>query len=135
VRFGRWEAALAEPEPPANRPFVRGVWHFARGMAFRAAGDAAAAEAELEALRPLATDPQVAELKIYEANSLGALLEIAVATLAGEMAALKGDTDEAVAQLERAIALDDGLIYAEPRDWPLPPRHYLAHISFLTSTC
>lgn len=128
VRFGRWEDVLAYPKPSGEMPFVQGVWHFARGMAFRAQNDLDAAESELNALRPLAEDPRVVELKIYDINSLGLLLQIGTATLAGEIEAAKGNYPAAIELLRQAVTIDDNLLYSEPRDWPLPPRHYLGAI-------
>ena len=35
VRFGQWDAILAQAGPPAELPYPRALWHFARGMALR----------------------------------------------------------------------------------------------------
>ena len=36
VRFGRWEEILREPEPAEDLLLVRGMWHYARGLAYNA---------------------------------------------------------------------------------------------------
>jgi hypothetical protein len=41
VRFGRWDEALARPAPPREWSYTSGVWHYARGTAFNAKGQAA----------------------------------------------------------------------------------------------
>src|SRR5262249_11728270 len=48
VRFERWDDILAAAPPPAEFPFLRGLRHWARGMAFAGKGqlDQAAVEAE-----------------------------------------------------------------------------------------
>ena len=51
ARFGRWEEILREPAPPADLPYWRGAWHYARGLAFAATGRAADAQRELVALQ------------------------------------------------------------------------------------
>ena len=34
VRFGKWDAVLGEPAPPAGRAYQGAIWHYARGVAF-----------------------------------------------------------------------------------------------------
>ena len=36
--------------------------------------------------------------------------------------------DAATELLEQAVAIEDGLIYSEPRDWPQPARHSLGAV-------
>ena len=36
--FGRWQALLAEPAPPADRFYLNGAWHYFRGSAFADSG-------------------------------------------------------------------------------------------------
>jgi tetratricopeptide (TPR) repeat protein len=82
----------------------------------------------LEQLRLLASDPSLEKLAIYGSNSLAQLGRIAVLMLEGELDAMRGDVDAAAAKLSEAIAIDEGLVYSEPRDWPQPPRHSLGAI-------
>src|SRR2546430_10736951 len=35
TRFGKWDGMLREPEPPAVSAYLTGMWHYARGTAFR----------------------------------------------------------------------------------------------------
>ena len=128
LRFGRFDEVLAEPEPNDSKQFARGIRHFARGMAFRGKGDAAAAEKELAALSVIAADPELATLKVFDVNSLSASLEIATKMLAGEIAAAKGKFDKAEALLREAVAAEDSLLYTEPPDWPQPVRHSLGAV-------
>jgi Flp pilus assembly protein TadD len=48
--------------------------------------------------------------------------------LAAEIAAARKNSREAVRLMTRAVAIEDGLLYSEPPDWPLPPRQYLGAI-------
>ncbi|MGH9861379.1 MAG: tetratricopeptide repeat protein, partial [Candidatus Acidiferrales bacterium] len=48
--------------------------------------------------------------------------------LAGEIAARKGDFEQAIARLTRAVLLQDALIYTEPDDWHYPVRHSLGAV-------
>ena len=47
---------------------------------------------------------------------------------AGELAAKRGDYDNAIARLHRAILLEDNLIYNEPPDWHVPVRQSLGAV-------
>jgi tetratricopeptide (TPR) repeat protein len=50
---------------------------------------------------------------------------IAPSMLAGEIALARKQFDAAIAHYERAVRLDDGLVYTEPSEWHYPPRHAL----------
>jgi tetratricopeptide (TPR) repeat protein len=128
VRFGKFDEVLAEPEPDESKQFARGIWHFARGMAFRSKGDVRAAESELAALSEIAADPEMAALKVFDVNALSSLLEIATKMLAGEIEASKGNFGKAETLLREAVAVEDGLLYTEPPDWPQPVRHSLGAV-------
>jgi tetratricopeptide (TPR) repeat protein len=101
--------------------------HFARGIALSAKGNAADARAELASMEKLASTPALKEQKILDLNSLEEIARIGVAMLRGDIAQKAGRFDEALAEFERAVEIDDGLLYAEPPDWFLPPRQYLAN--------
>ena len=51
ARFGKWNEILQEPAPSSANAFVKGAWHYARGLAFAATRQLQQAERELEALR------------------------------------------------------------------------------------
>ena len=61
VRFALWDQVLAEPQPPADLPFMMAMWQTSRGLAQAALGrdeDAEAAQRAVAALRdhPAAQD-------------------------------------------------------------------------------
>jgi tetratricopeptide (TPR) repeat protein len=128
VRFKKWDEILREPRPAYDGPLVMGLWHFARGMAFSAKGQVDKASLELDAIRTLANDPEVAKTILWSPNAVGKLLNISVAVLEGDMAARKGDYNRAVASLDKAVRLEDGLSYIEPPDWGVPTRHVLGAV-------
>jgi tetratricopeptide (TPR) repeat protein len=128
VRFGKWDEILREPPPGYEGPLVVGFWHFARGMAFSGKQDFESASSELDKVRKLAGDPEVAKTILWSPNSVGQLLNISIAVLEGDMAARQGDYARAIPSLDRAVRLEDGLAYIEPPDWGLPTRHMLGAV-------
>lgn len=125
VRFARWDDILAEPKPPENLKFVAAAWHYARGMALAARDQLDAAEAELVAVRAAIADPAFPADLVLVNSAPSRIAEIAVHTLAGQIAAARGHHDQALAELAAAVRVEDSLTYNEPPDWPFPARHYL----------
>ncbi len=126
VRFGDWDAILADKGPSHETAFTRGVWHYARGMALTARGRLAEAEREHRALASLVADPSLDGQTTFSANSGRSILRIAPEVLAGEIAAARRDWDRAILHLERAVRYEDALLYQEPPDWHAPVRENLA---------
>jgi tetratricopeptide (TPR) repeat protein len=127
ARFGKWDEVLKEPAPPASSPFLTGAWHYVRGLALVSKGRLEEADAELDALRQVMTAKGL-DAPLFSPNTSGRVLAVAPEVLAGEIAAARGKYDLAVAHLERAVRLDDGLVYTEPSEWHYPPRHALGAV-------
>ncbi len=125
VRFGHWDEILATSAAPAEAPYPTAIWHFARGMARVRTGALDEARIELEALRATAANPAMAALVLWDINGADRVLAVAEAMLRGELALAAGDRDAGIAALREAAAVEDGLNYNEPADWPLPVRPYL----------
>lgn len=128
VRFARWDKILLYPEPPKDLLYPRGVWHYARGMAYVGNGDLEQASEELSKLREIALDKKLEKVTIWNINSTHQLLQIATRVLEGEIEAEKRNYDQSVALLREAIAIEDQLSYNEPPDWFFPVRHNLGSI-------
>jgi tetratricopeptide (TPR) repeat protein len=126
VRFSKWDEILRQPAPPQDLRFTTGMWHYARALAYTAKGQSDSAAVEQAALVKVA-DATPAD-QMMNLNSAKTLLEIAMAHLAGEMAARQGRIDEAVTQLNVAIEGEDNLTYDEPPAWYMPLRQRLGAI-------
>jgi tetratricopeptide (TPR) repeat protein len=126
VRFSRWDDILRQPAPPRHLGYTTGIWRYARALAYTGRHQADSAAIEQDSL--LAIAAVTAPEQMMNLNSAKALLDIAVAHLAGEMAAEKGVTDEAVKQLQVAVRGEDELIYEEPPAWFMPLRQRLGAI-------
>lgn len=127
VRFGRWSAILAEPAPAESTPYVQGIWRYARARAFVHTGRLREASAEIKALGELMETGNFGAMTIGFADPKR-LLAIASHIASGELAAARGRYDSAVAQLDEAVRLEDGLAYNEPPDWPTPVRQVLGAV-------
>lgn len=127
ARFGHWEEILAEPAPPSTNAFLKGSWHYVRGLAYVATGQLRLAGQELEQLREIMQDPSL-NSPLFSKNTAYSVLRIGPEVLAGEIAAARGNFASAIARLERAVRLEDGLVYTEPAEWHYPPRLALGAI-------
>jgi tetratricopeptide (TPR) repeat protein len=127
TRFGRWDEMLKEPEPPAFSPVLRAAWHYARGLAFVATNQPASATSELETLKRLMGDDAMKQ-PLFSPNTAGAALAAAPEVLEGELAAARGDFATAIMHLDKAVRLEDSLVYTEPAEFHFPPRLALGAI-------
>lgn len=124
--FGKWDDILQESTPDLLYP--KGVWHYARGLAYLREGYRSQAVKELVALRNIADDPALADQKIFGINSVAQLLQIGEEILAGEIAASRQHFDQAIMHLEQAAILEEEFSYTEPKDWYLPPKQVLGAV-------
>jgi tetratricopeptide (TPR) repeat protein len=127
ARFGYWKEILEEPVPPSTSPFLKGSWHYARGLAFVATRQLQQADQELEALRGIMKDPAL-DFPLFSKNTGLTVLSAAPEVLAGEISAARGLFDQAIAYLEHAVRLEDALVYTEPSEFSAPPRLALGAI-------
>ena len=121
TRFGRWDEMLAEPAPGTDNAYLHGTYQYARGVALVAKGRLAEAEQALGVVKKMLADPSMSS-PLASPNSGGAVLAIAPAVLEGRIAMARKQYDTAIAHFERAVRLEDGLVYTEPTEWHYPPR-------------
>ncbi len=125
AKFGMWDKVLAQPAPNVDLPYPTGVWHYARGMAFKGKNQLEKAAQELEQLNAIATNPTPEKAKIGEINLK--ILKAASEVLAGELAAKQGKYELAIAHLKTGVALDEDL-HGEPALWYSPVRQTLGAV-------
>ncbi len=126
VRFGKWDEILREPKPDYGMGITVAYWHFARGSAYAAGGRVADAENELNLFRTVSRSvPADAPL----GNSLAAdVLRVAENVLAGKILLVRGERNEAIGLLQKAVEAEDKVGYNEPPDWDLPARETLGGV-------
>ncbi|GAC1697454.1 MAG: hypothetical protein NVS9B3_15190 [Gemmatimonadaceae bacterium] len=113
VNFGRWDEVLQQPLPPADLVYASTMAHYARGVAFAATGRSSDAQVELDAVTRVAATA---------GGDSKPVLDIALHTLTGEVAARRGQSDDAITHFEAAKAIEDGILYYEPPAWYYPVR-------------
>jgi tetratricopeptide (TPR) repeat protein len=124
TRFGMWDQMLSEPKPDLDSQFMTGIWHYGRALAFLHTNRLTEAQGELARLSKLRE--AMGDTERYVSATTGeTLLTIAEEIVRGELAYADGNTLEGLARLERAIRLEDSLVYNAPPEWYFPVRHYL----------
>jgi tetratricopeptide (TPR) repeat protein len=129
ARFGRWDAVLAEPQPPDSLRYATAVWHYARGLALTRLGRLDEAQAEYAELETAANDPELAKLAFDPAGGTAQeRLRVGQHHLRGELAAARGDLEAAASALEEAVWVQDSMNYIEPPAWYFPVRQALGAV-------
>ncbi len=122
LRFGRFGEVLALAAPPAH-PVHRGLWSFARGYARLRGGQRDSAAAYLARVDSLAA--HTPETTTWRGHAPARLLGVVGGILRAELLRSQGRTPEGLAALERAVELEDGLVYDEPEPLPFAARDWL----------
>ncbi|QSA95764.1 hypothetical protein [Methylococcus sp. EFPC2] len=131
AQFSDAQTLLGLADPGAEFPYVRAIWHYARGVGRVLDGDARAAQSEAQAIADLARQNEFADLT---AGGIPAkdILQLAQHVLNGRIAQARKDLPGAVRQFERAVALEDKLHYSEPPYWYYPVRQSLGALFLLS---
>lgn len=120
LRFGRFDEILAVTARPEHE-VTGGLWDFAQGYARLRAGDEDFAQLYLKRVLT-AAEGSTAEFRRHSAKQL---LGTAAGILEGEIARAAGDMPAAISAFERAVGLEDALMYDEPEPLPFAARHWL----------
>jgi hypothetical protein len=125
LRFGKWDAILAESMPAADLKLDLVIAHLARGFAYANKGDKANALVERAALAALVDDTALATLVGIPAKDMAA---ISLAELDGEIARTNGDLNTAIADYTKAQTMEEALPYTEPPYWHQPVANLLGAV-------
>ena len=124
LRFGKWDEILQNSKPSSEHVYANVLYHFARGIAYSRKKDREAASAELDAMREFMKDSSLAiPMTPFSPPSVGA--EVAHMLLLGVIHEDKGQLDGAIKYYKKADSIEVTMVYNEPRDWLLSPKHYL----------
>lgn len=127
VQFSTADTTLALPDPGDELPYIKAMWHYARGVAHAWRGEHAAAQAEADAMLKLA---QGSDFSALVDNGVPApdVIELARHVVLGRIAQSHGSWARARAEFEQAVALEDKLAYTEPPYWYYPVRQSLGAV-------
>jgi tetratricopeptide (TPR) repeat protein len=123
LRFGQWDALLAEPPPPESLKVDLAIWLYAQGFAHANTGDLKAAAADRDRLANMIS----IDYSRYDPANVPArqMVGLSLALLDGEIARLSGQMDAAVRHFQDAWTLERNLPYSEPPYWHQPTSHLL----------
>lgn len=142
VRFGLWGDIIGAPIDTSDDALSSVVIAnvclqvYARGVAYAAIGDVAAARYEASRLQSLMKAPHLATRRIhnnYIWRDGEGVLSVARPYLEGEIAWRAGDAAGALHLLAMAAAAEDALEYDEPPGWMLPVRHAIGCLALEAS--
>ena len=124
VRFSKWDAILARPEPAKELPATHGIWRYSRALAYAGTGKISDAERE-QALFKTEAGAFPPDAMFGEQNKASQVLGLASHVIEARIAAAKGKKDDAVHHWQKAVEIQDTLNYTEPADWYYPVRESL----------
>jgi tetratricopeptide (TPR) repeat protein len=127
AQFGTPETILALPDPGDGIAYAKGIWRYARGIAYVAQRNFDAAAAEANAIAALARE---ADFSLLKASGVPAqeVMTLAQAVIQGRIAQTQGNFTAALEQFQEAAAIQDRLPYMEPPYWYYPVRQTLAAV-------
>ena len=130
IRFGKWDDILKEPQPDKSHAYGNVLYHFARSIAYSRKNERDAASKELDAMREFMKDSSlIIPMSPFSAPSVGA--DVAHFLLLGIIHEDKKLYDGAIKYYKMADSVEATMVYNEPRDWLLSPKHYLGHAYLL----
>jgi tetratricopeptide (TPR) repeat protein len=126
VRFGHWNELLTMPQPDSVQVYSNILYRFGRGIALAQQGKLREARHELESLRLLMKNSSLAiPLTPFSSALEGA--NVAENLLHGSIVLGEKKYEEAIEIFEKAVQTEENMVYDEPRDWLLSPKHYLGN--------
>jgi len=124
AQFSEPDTILAIEDPGDQFPFVKAMWHYARGVAQAAKGDLEAARTEAAQIADInaSADFEMLEAWLVPARDV---LTLARHVVEGRIAQAAGDHESAIREFEVAVQIQDSLPYMEPEYWYYPVRQSL----------
>jgi len=129
IRFGKWDQLLAAAEPNNKMIYAGILFHFGRGMAMAHELKIDNANNELQQMQQLMKDSSLnIPFGIFSPAIDGA--KIAEGLLTGSIAMAEKKYAAAIVAFSKAVTIEENMVYNEPRDWLLSPKHYLGNAYF-----
>ena len=126
TRYEKWNEILHTAYVPARLNYANALWHWARGMAFANLHDIVSAKKELDSVRLQLLTPEM-QVIYTPFNAPVDAAKVAAELLEGSIDLAANNTPRAITHFQKAVVLEDALVYDEPRDWPIPARAFLGN--------
>jgi tetratricopeptide (TPR) repeat protein len=132
IRFARWDELLQRKQPDASEVYANVLYHFARGIAFSNKQNFTEASKELDQMRENMKDSSLTiPLSPFSAAIEGA--KVAEQILLGVIHEKRKLNEGAIHHYALADSIESHMVYNEPRDWLLNPKHYLGNAYLIAS--
>ena len=118
------DTILALPDPPGAPPYVKAMWHYARGVALAAKKDVAGAQGEADAIQRIAQETDWSTLDAWGIPALP-VLEVAQDVVLARAAQAEATTTPRSNSGGRPPTAEDTIPYMEPPYWYYPVRQSL----------
>lgn len=127
LQFGKRDDVLSLADPGEDFPFIRGIWHYARGASLAQSGGTRAAAAEAKAIAKLRRSEN---MKVFNEGLVPGddILALAQKMVEARIAQAEGRYKKAAKLLKAAAILQDSLSYTEPPYWYYPVRQTLGAV-------
>jgi len=126
VRFGKWDELLKISQPGKAQVFGNIMYHFGRGMAQAGKSELSEAINELNRLIEYMKDTSLHIPFVPFSPAIDAA-RVAEKMLVGTITLKQGKYDQAIVAFKEAVTIEENMVYNEPRDWMLNPKHFLAN--------
>ena len=124
AQFSSPATILALPDPGDKFPFVKAMWHYARGVAFAAQGEIESARREAANIAELNQQSDFSFLLAWAVPAPD-VLRLARHVVEARIAQAQGKIDKAIQEFQVAVQIQDSLSYMEPPYWYYPVRQSL----------
>ncbi len=126
IRFGNWNELLTTQQPDSKMIYASILFHFGKGMALAHQSKIAAANNELQQMQVAMKDSGLyLPFGVFSPALDGAI--VAQNLLTGSIAMAEKKYTDAIKAFELAATTEENMVYTEPRDWLLNPKHYLGN--------
>lgn len=122
-RFHQWPAITKLPEPNRDLAVTHALWHSTRAVAYASLGQLQLAQQERELFHQ--EKNKIPADATYGYNKADKIMQIASLLIDAKLAEVQQQPQDAVQNLQKAIAVQDTLHYNEPPDWFFPVRESL----------
>ncbi len=112
AQFGEVDDVLALPAPPDDVPYLKAMWHYARGVVLAEAGDQRA-DQEIQAIAKLATAEAIKTAGI----PADTILKIAGNIVSAKSLVSQNEFEAAIVLLNESVTLQNSMSYTEPPFW------------------